>query len=316
MNARIVISLVAAACALAGCRDRQEAVAADLPKLEVRAEVARPQTAVVSAPFDGRIRQLHVQEGQNVKAGDTLLSLWNPTLDRDLAYTRAQLALAEHRLRNAGAAPPRRRVAAGDHDRIRATEELVQNRRAKLDRYKQLFETRDVSLQELEQAQAEYTMATRELAAERAAMQNAAASEQPATTDPELLRLDVDKARAELALIEDRQKQLVLTAPMAGTVTRVLGNAGESVYPRDPLVEIANSATLDVRGTIAPELVRYVRAGMPVEVKVLTVPPRRFTANIRSIAPAADAAGPTLVVSVPNPDGVLQPGTPAVITVR
>jgi multidrug resistance efflux pump len=313
VNVRAIIALAVSVGTLAGCRDRQEAVAADLPKLEVRAEVARPHTAVVSAPVDGRVKEIAVREGATVQAGDVLLSLWNPTIARDLAYTRAQLALAEHRLKNAGAAPPQRKIATEDQNRLRATEELVRNRKAKLDRYEKLFASRDVSFQELEQAQAEYTMATRELSAERAAMQNVAAAP---VTDPALLQLDVEKARAEAALIEDRQKQLVVSAPIAGMVMRVIAIPGDNVYPRDPLVEIANAATLDVRGAIAPELVRYVRPGMPVDVKVLTVPPRRFSANIRTITPAADAAGPTLVVPVPNPDGVLQPGTPAVITVR
>ncbi len=101
-----------------------------------------------------------------------------------------------------------------------------------------------------------------------------------------------------------------MTAPIGGVVTKVSAVERESVFPRDPLVEIANTATVRVQGHIAPELMRYVHAGMPVEVKVFTVPPRNFLESVKAVRPGE------IDVSLPNPDGMLQPGTPALITVR
>jgi multidrug resistance efflux pump len=159
----------------------------------------------------------------------------------------------------------------------------------------------------------EYAAAMRDLAAERNARRSVEVA-QP--SDPALLQLDVDKARAELGVIEDRERHLTVTAPIGGIVTRILAAPGEMIFLRDPLFEVSDAATLDVRGTIAPELVRHVRAGMAAEVKIFTVPPRRFTTTIRTVTPAVDAGGAAVVVSVSNPDGALQPGTPATITVR
>ena len=99
-----------------------------------------------------------------------------------------------------------------------------------------------------------------------------------------------------------------------GVVTRVAVRLGESIFPRDPIVQIANTTNVEVRGLIAPELTRYARAGMPVEVKIFTVPPRRFTVPIKNVLPGN--GGATLVVEVPNPDGVLQEGQTAVVTVK
>ncbi len=282
---------------LTACRDQQEAVAADVPKLEVKATVARPHTASVTAPIDGRVQSLAVREGATVHAGDVLLTLVNPAVDRDVAYAHAQVAIAEYRLRHAGAAP---------HTTDRALAQIVSNRKAKLARYETLFRTHDVSLDELENAQNEYAAATRELAAQSAAP--------PA--DPGLLQLDAEKARAEEALANDRRKLLTVTAPIGGVITRIVTAEGDGVYPRDPLLEVASAATLEVRGPVAPELLRYVRPGMAVDVKVFTVPPRLFSETVRNVIPATDDTGATLVVSVPNPDGVLQPGTPALITVH
>ena len=103
-------------------------------------------------------------------------------------------------------------------------------------------------------------------------------------------------------------------APIDGVATEVRARPGETVFTRDPIAEIANTTTVEVRAPIAPELMRYVRTGMPVEVKIFTVPPRRFTVPVRNVI--RGAGGATLVVELPNPDGVLQSGQNAVITVR
>jgi len=296
------------------CRERQEAVASEVPTLEIKAEVARPRSATVMSPYDGRVATLSVAEGAAVHAGDLAATIANAGVDRDVAYSRAQLALAEYRLRNAGTSP--RTPTSIDDDakeRLRATQMIVDGRKSRLERYEKLFATKDVTADELENARMEYAAATRELAAERRALRNVDVAQ---TMDPALLRLDVEKARAELAIVEERQKQLHVTAPIDGVVTRVLATQGQSINPREPLFEITDASTLDVRGAIAPELLRHVRAGMPVEVRIFTVPPRIFRAAIRTVIPPTDATGATLSVSVPNPDGVLQPGTAATITVK
>jgi multidrug resistance efflux pump len=294
----LTMSLFAAAMPwLTACHEQQEAVAADMPKLEVKATVAKPVTASITAPIDGRVQSLAVREGALVRTGDVLLTLVNPAVDRDLAYAHAQLAVAEYRLRHAGSTP---------HAVDGPLQEILRNRKAKLARYEALFRTHDVSLDELENAQNELAAAMRDVAASNAAP----------PSDPALLQLDAQKAQAEEALADDRKKLLTVAAPVGGVITRIVTSEGEGVFPRDPLLEIANAATLEVRGAIAPELLRYVHPGMAVEIKVFTVPPRRFSETIRNILPATDDAGATLVVSVPNPDGALQPGTPALITVR
>ncbi|HVR37693.1 MAG TPA: efflux RND transporter periplasmic adaptor subunit [Thermoanaerobaculia bacterium] len=297
----VVCNIALIALAFARCDDRQDAVAADAPKLEIKAEVAPPKSTVVAAPIDGRIETIHVREGAAVKAGDLLVSIVNPAVERDLAYARTQLALAEYRLRNASRAPVMKR----DDEREQADATIVRNRKSRVERYRALFATHDVSKDELEIAEAEYAAALRDYAAEREARRVA-----PPAADAGLLKLELEKARAEMAFVEDRKRQLAVYAPVAGTVIRVAANAGEGIYVRDPLLEVANTTSAQVRGTIAPELLRYIKTGVPVDVKVFTVPPRHF------VEPVATIADTTIIVAVPNPDGVLHAGTPALITVR
>ena len=291
------------------CSEKPDAAAAESPQLEVRAVVAPPQTGTAVSSVDGRIISVLVQEGQPLQAGATVATMSNAAIDRDIAYAKAQVAVAEQRLRDARR-PIAQTLILGDAGaRERASAEILKNAEARRDRYRQLFATHDISKQELEDAESAYAAALREWLVERER-----ASQKVIETDNSVLQLELERAKAELAFASERRAQLVVKAPISGVVTRVAARPGESIFPRDPIVEIANTTRVEVRGTIAPELMRYVRAGMPVETKVFTVPPRRFTVPIKSVLPGN--GGATLIVELPNPDGVLQEGQTAVVTVK
>lgn len=287
------------------CADKPEAEAADVPRLEVRATVAEPRTASAIASVDGRIATLLVTEGSAVQQGQSLATIANPAIDRDIAYAKAQVAVAEQRLHEARR-PIAQTLILGDAGaRERASAEILKNREAKRNRYRELFASHDISKQELEDAENEYAVALRDWLVERER-----ASQKVVQTDNSILQLELERAKAELAFANERRSLLEVRAPIAGVVTRVAARPGETIFPRDPVVDIANSTSVEVRGAIAPELQRYVRSGMPVEVKVLTVPPRKYTVPVKS------AAGGTLIVEVPNPEGVLTAGLNAVVTVQ
>ncbi len=123
-----------------------------------------------------------------VRPGDLLVQLTNAGIDRDLAYARAQLGVAEFNARHRGTTPQR----VHNDERLRAAKTLLDNRRTKLDRYRGLFTTHDVSKQEIEDAENEFAIAQRDYIAERDAGVVAAP-----TTDPQLLALELEKAKAE-----------------------------------------------------------------------------------------------------------------------
>lgn len=310
MRAVTAFLCVAASLLFARCGEDREAVAADVPKVEIRAQVAAAQTATAVATVDGRIATLDVTEGAAVQPGQLLATLTNASIDRDLAHARAQVAVAEQRLRDARR-PLAQTLVLGDAGaRERAAKQILENRQTKRDRYRELFKTRDISKQELEDAENEYAAALRDYLGEKERAEVKVAP--PADTS--LLQLELEKAKAEEAFVSERKTLLRVLAPIGGVVTRVHARAGDSIFTRDPVVEITNNRTVDVRGAIAPELMRYLRPGMPVEVKVFTVPPRKFTVPVKAIVPAA--SGATLVVDLPNPDAVLQAGQQALITVK
>jgi membrane fusion protein (multidrug efflux system) len=296
---------------LVHCNEQPSASAAATPEIELKATVADAQTATASAPIDGRVATVPVREGANVNIGDVIATLTSASLERDLVNARAEVALAEKRLKDARA-PIAMALVLGDAGaRERAAAEILRNREAKRDRYRDLYKTRDVSKQELEDAENEYAVAMRDWLGERERQ-----TTKVIRTDTGVLELELQRAQANVAYVEERRGLLVVKAPMPGTITRVHVRVGDNVYTRDPVADLANTATVEVRAAIAPELLRHVRPGMPVEVKVLTVPPRHYSQPITRVTGAGGTGGAAISVQIPNPDGLLQPGQSAVVTVR
>lgn len=132
-----------------------------------------------------------------------------------------------------------------------------------------------------------------------------------------LAQLEAERARAELNACR-------VTAPFAGTVTRVIKSPGESVQDGEPVVELVSTRLVHVEGygrladfwnvaagarvqvqLDAPELADLGLADEPVEGTLILVDPL--------VQPVARQV--RIVAEVANPDNVLRDGLTARMTV-
>src|SRR5437016_3470643 len=67
------------------------------PPIEIKATVQPAQTVTITAQLDGQVESIEVREGSKVTAGQPLIQLANPVVDREVAYARSQAALIESR---------------------------------------------------------------------------------------------------------------------------------------------------------------------------------------------------------------------------
>jgi multidrug resistance efflux pump len=304
---------LAIALLTARCQVVDPSLGSEVRNIEIKANTAAGKAMTVAAPMDGKITRLAVAEGAGVSGGQLLITLSNPSVERDYELARAQVALAESNLHERNAADGGMRLISNDNGtsgRVENALELVlENKRAKLKRYRELRLGRDVSEQELEDAENEYAWAERDYLSQRSPTLVSAPSNR------RLLETELAKARAEERLARERLQSLQVTSPLPGTVTALRAIEGQPVYTRDPLVDVTDTSTIEVRGTMASDLIRYVHSGTPVEVKVFSVPPRTFKAVIDHVVPMPEGAdGSLVVVRLPNDNNLVRPNTPAKIT--
>jgi cobalt-zinc-cadmium efflux system membrane fusion protein len=127
------------------------------------------------------------------------------------------------------------------------------------------------------------------------------------------------KSDKEIAALEAQQTQkiepgTVVTAPIAGMVTQRQVGLGQYIPSvtsgaSNPVYTIGNLSMVWLIANVREADAGSVRLGQPVEVRVLALPDRVFTARISWVAPSVDANTHRLPVraNVENPDGLLKP---------
>ncbi len=112
-------------------------------------------------------------------------------------------------------------------------------------------------------------------------------------------------AQADLAAAETQLAYLHVTAPLAGTVTRVNVKPGEAVDLTTPLAEIVDLARLVVAASIPAAQAGALKAGQSVELQ--TEPP--LSASLSFVSPAVEATNDTVLVRAALPAGsAVRPG--------
>ena len=226
---------------------------------------------VVSAPLAGKLQRITLKAGDAVTAGMVLAAI-DPSSPA-LLDVRTERELTER----VGAAEATRLRAAATVERARAA---LDKSRSDLERARKLAAQGFISAAQLEQAELETQISTRELEAARYAGQAAAH--------------DVSVARAALLQVRDGAAgkpsgwRWEVRTPVAGQVLKVMQESESIVAVGAPLLEVGQPAELevvvDVLSTDAVQIktgapVRLLRWGRaePLEGRVRRVEPAAFT---------------------------------------
>lgn len=208
-----------------------------------------PKTLVkISAQVSARIVALPFEEGEYVQEGDVVVRLDARDLVAALESAEASLKSEEARLDGTEA------------DLIRA--------RAEYNRIIELYDTKDVSKSEMEEAEALFLKAK---SAKAMAEQS----------------IEIAKAN-----IEQRKKDLdnaVITSPISGTITQLHAKVGELVVigtlnnAASVILEIADLQNMILKAAIDEANIAPVRAGQKAIVYVNAYPDDEFTGTVERI---------------------------------
>ncbi len=191
----------------------------------------------ISSKVPGRIAQLLVEEGDIVRAGDTLAILSIP----DIEAKRAQAEAAE----SGAEALNRKALDGARREQIEAARELWQQAVAGLDiartsyeRVERLFEKGVSTAQKRDEALANFRASEAREKAARAQYDMAVNGAE--STDKLAARAQLARARSAVAEVDSYIAESYLIAPVAGRVSDRFVSVGELVGSGAPVMNISN----------------------------------------------------------------------------
>lgn len=233
----------------------------------------------------GRVTRVLVDEGATVRAGDTLAVLTIPTLSADVAQREARAASAAATLQEAERGPRAAEIASAEAEL--ASAEASADRAAKdVERLRPLAAKQSVSAQDFDAARA--------LAASTAGHRDALRAQLQLLregTRPERLHAaaaEAQGARASVASALATARDLVLLAPVDGTITIRSAEPGEVIGAGQPVLTVAQTGRQTVRVYVSEAVVPRVRVGQDVRGVLDAFPSREFKGRVVAISSKAE----------------------------
>ncbi|MCP4377950.1 MAG: efflux RND transporter periplasmic adaptor subunit [bacterium] len=281
-------------------------------------EVARPAwPLVVSSRISERIDTLVVRQGQTLKSGQVIATLYDKDIRTRLALTQAEVDAADKGLDKLKAGYRKEDIDAAAA-RLDESVEIERIAKANYERSKALptgaisVETLDNDLSTFKKASA----VTAQLRAEHTKMKAGYRTE-----DIAIAQAKLTAAQSRAKLIERELSYCTITAPESDRPLRVLKvfhRIGEWINAAKAhgLISLYDPREMQVRVDVTQANIRSIAVGKPVIVVTEANPERRYSGTVLRAEPLAELAKNTVTVRVKinDPDEMLFPEMVARIT--
>lgn len=305
MSRRTILALVAFAVALAALVGWWMLRAPVVPAVTVQAgplvrsllfsaRVATSSRVDVGSTLTGRVSEVAVTEGAQVRRGDVLVRLESDELRAALDQARASERQAAARLaglRSTGRSAAQATVAQADS--------VLRAAQSELKRTQDLVAQGFLSEARLDEARRAVAVAQAQLAG--AVAQRAANDEQG--TDVAQAQAQHALARSAVAAAQARLDQAVLTAPADARVLLRSVEPGQIVQPGRALLSLALSGPVQLVGQVDERYLEQLQVGQSASVLADAFPGDPFAARVLSIAPVVDAQRGAIEVKLALPQG-------------
>jgi HlyD family secretion protein len=231
-----------------------------------------------------RVSRIVATEGAVVHAGDTVVTLVLTGLPADIAQRQARVLAAEATLRDLQAGARQPEIARAEVE-FRSAEGDAASAQREVERLTPLAATHVVSQQALDAAKTLAFAAAGRRDAAREALQLVTAGARPERIAG--AHAEVDAAKASLSAARSAATDLVLLAPIAGTVLARHVMQGEVVPAGTPTMTIGDLTHPWVRVFVAARALPGLRLGQSASAHVDGLPGQTFPGRIVSIDASA-----------------------------
>jgi len=271
--------------------------------------------ANISSKITARVSEISVDVGSTVSQGDTIIKLDTQDLQSQVDQAQAAVNTANANLTNAmnSTRPEQIAQAQAALDSATATYEVGKKN---YDRTKTLVDAEANTAQQLETAEQQLTVAEtgQKSAEEQLEMLKNGATE----TSVDVYKAQVEQAEAALKTAQIALSNGNITAPISGKVNAKNINVGEMASPGVALVSISNPDDLCVDAYAPFDIVKDLKEGQALAVKVSEVDDVEFKGTISVINSELNSQSSNVLVKVTlsDPNSQLKPGMFTEIGVR
>lgn len=256
------------------------------------ARVASASRVELGSTLTGRVEQVAVREGAQVKRGDVLLRLESDELHAALAQARANARQAAARLAGL-TSTGRSAVQAG----VAQADSVLRAAQADLQRTQDLVARGFLSAARLDDAQRAVAVAQ----AQRDSAQAQAGANADQGTDVAQAQAQIALAQATVAAAQARLEQAVIRAPADARVLLRSVEPGQIVQPGRALLALALSSPVELVGLIDERYLEQLQVGQAATVRADAYVHSPFAATVRQIAPVIDAQRGAIEVKLALP---------------
>jgi HlyD family secretion protein len=224
-------------------------------------KVVAADREIVCSEVTGTVKDIYVQMGDKVAAGQVLMDLYIPNADQKLATARANLASAESTLYQAGSGGQTADLVSAQYALVQ-TESTYKQDKVALERTQFLFDQGAVAQSDLEKAQASFNSSQAAYDKAQADLQRAQGA---SPIYLQSLQAAVESARLQLELVE-KQTSESLICPRDGQVLSITVEQGDQITDNSPLLTIGSLAALSIQGDVTESESGKIKTGQTVVI--------------------------------------------------
>lgn len=257
------------------------------PEPEVIAGEAEASEYRVAGKVPGRIEKFFFEEGDFVRKGDTLVSIFSPEVAAKMEQAQAARAAAEAQHQKAlhGARKEQIEGAYELYQKAKTGREIYEK---SYERVQRLYEKGVITLQKRDETEAQYKAAA---ATERAALsQYNMALKGAQEEDKAAAKALVDRVDGVIREVELAEEERYLTSPIDGVISGIFPNVGELVGQGSPVMSVIDMTDMWFVFSVREDLLEGFGVGSEWFVQVPALGKRTYRVKITHIKAMASYA--------------------------
>ncbi len=269
----------------------------DLSSIVTASGQIRPLTtnfASVNANTFGKITDIYVKEGDQVKKGQLLLRTESVQQEADVDAQQAALstAHADVSATDAGVQSAAASLKTAQAD-LQTAQANLARARDDFARAQELLKDKLIAKQLFDQRNSEYLVAQANILAAEARVNQSRAQLQQSTFNRDMSRARVGQARAGLTRVQDLRAKTLYTSPLDGVITNLPVNVGENVVPGiqnsvgSMLFQVSNLTVITAEIKVDETDIINLRLGQPADVTIDAIREKTFKGKVTEIGQSA-----------------------------